>query len=249
MDRNSYILVKNYFTKEEGNMITKWADQMNTMKESKGDWMIYYEQNADNKKEKSRIENFSKFNPHIENFVNVRIKTFMEETIGKKLAFFKDKMNWKRPGGKGFLAHQDHPAWDDFPPSIYYSAAFFGDNCTIGNGCLQFVDNFSIKKIIDYDKEGTGKLIDEDKFEWKHVETTPRDLVIFNSFIPHRSESNMTENSRRIFYFTFNDKEEGDFFKAYLKEKRDKFPPPNERIEGKEYKTEGQKYNLANPIV
>ena len=40
------------------------------------------------------------------------------------MSLFKDKLNWKHPGGKGFKPHQDHPAWNDFNPDIFYSVAF-----------------------------------------------------------------------------------------------------------------------------
>lgn len=260
METNGYLLLKNFFSKTEARYIKNWANEMNEIEEEKGKWMIYFEDSPpleDNSKEgeskkRSRIENFSKYNPHIKNFVDTRIKNFVEKIIGEKVVLFKEKMNWKYPQGKGFLAHQDQPAWTDFPPSIYYTAAMFGDDTTIENGCLQFgsLDNEILKHdIIAYDVEGTGKLLNEDKIDWMHVQTTTRDLLIFNSFVPHRSDQNISDDSRRIFYFTFNLKKEGDYFDAYLKKKREELPPPIERQEGKEYKIIGSKYNLANPIV
>lgn len=247
MESNGYLLMKNFFTKKEAADIRKWASNMSEIKEEKGKWMIYYEQSQ----LRSRIENFCKYNPEINNFVNTKIKKFLELIVGEKVSLFKDKMNWKYPKGKGFLAHQDHPAWSDFPPSIYYTAAIFGDDSTIENGCLQFVclEQKIKNEIIDYDKDGSGKILDEEKMDWENIETTPRDLLIFNSFIPHRSGENMSDKSRRIFYFTFNLSKEGDFFEEYLKKKREEFPPPNERNPDKEYKVEGTKYNLANPII
>ena len=35
------------------------------------------------------------------------------------MILFKDKINWKMPGGKGFLAHQDYPTWNGYPDSFY----------------------------------------------------------------------------------------------------------------------------------
>lgn len=252
MNTNGYVLLKNFFSKPESRYIKNWANGMNEIKEEKGKWMIYFEDSSSNKeesKQRSRIENFSNYNPHIRNFIDIRIKNFVERLVGEEVVLFKEKMNWKYPQGKGFLAHQDHPAWTDFPPSIYYTAAMFGDDSTIENGCLQFVDGFNKKEIVAYDVDGTGKLLDEDKMVWEHVETTSRDLIVFNSFVPHRSDQNVSDVSRRIFYFTFNLKKEGDFFDKYLKKKREELPPPIERDPTKEYKIKGSKYNLANPIV
>jgi 2-aminoethylphosphonate dioxygenase len=244
MDSDGYILLKDFFSKLEARYIRNWANEMNEFKEEKGKWMIYFEDN----KLRSRIENFSNYNAHLKNFMNTRIKLKIEEIIGEKIILFKEKMNWKYPKGKGFLAHQDQPAWSDFPPSIYYTAAIFADDTTVENGCLQFVEGFNKKHIIAYDAEGSGKLLDEDKMNWEHVETTSRDLLIFNSFVPHRSDQNISDGSRRIFYFTYNLLKEGDYFDLYLKKKRKELPPPIERDPNKEYKIKGSKYNLANPI-
>ena len=72
--------------------------------------------------------------------------------------------------------------------------------------------------LLSYDKNTSGKISQEieDKLEWEKIETTPRDLVIFDSFVPHRSDKNTTNNSRRIFYFTYNLESEGDHFDLYL---------------------------------
>ena len=60
----------------------------------------------------------------------------------KDMFLFKDKINWKMPGGGGFEPHQDHPAWDDFKSDIF-GIANEADNSTIDKGCLQFADKES----------------------------------------------------------------------------------------------------------
>ena len=99
--------------------------------------------------------------------------------------------------------------------------------------------------MLSYDKNTSGKISQEieDKLEWEKIETTPRDLVIFDSYVPRRSDKN-ANNSRRIFYFTYN--LESDYFDLYLSKKRLEFPPDIEREEGKEYKSIGNKYNCIN---
>ena len=60
---------------------------------------------------------------------------------------------------------------------------------------------------------------------------------MFNSFVPHKSDNNNSENSRRIMYLTFNNKSEGDYYENYNKNKRKYFPPNKDN-----------KYNLGNPM-
>ncbi len=272
MDSN-LILLKDYLSESEGKRVTSWADQMEEWLEMKGKWMIYneivgvgpskmpkstYVKGSSSSKEdkggeksmRARIENFVPYHPELEEFLNHNIKPLLEEKIGKKVNLFKDKINWKRPGGQGFAPHQDHPAWTDFPPSIFYTVAIFADDSTSENGCLEFVE--SSKKICDifpYYENGNGGLEGADFFNWKSYPTTPRDVLIFDSFVPHRSGPNKTVGSRRIFYFTFNLAKEGDYFTDYVEKKRQELPPNIEREKGKDYKILGSKYNLANPFV
>ena len=42
-----------------------------------------------------------------------------------------------------------------------------------------------------------------------------RICTIFNSFVPHKSDKNISNEARRLMYLTFNNKEEGDFHQEY----------------------------------
>lgn len=246
MNQNGFVKLTNFFTQEEADTITSWGNQFNDIKEEKGKWMIYYESNGN----RSRIEYFLPFIKEIKDFVDTKLTPLLEGTIGCKMNLFKDKMNWKQGKGKGFRAHQDHPAWSDFPVERFYSIALFPDASTIDNGCLQFVENKNNELLphdLDENGKGSGDLLNPEQFDWNHIETTPRDILIFDSYAPHRSDDNITDSSRRIFYFTYNPEETGDFYDSYNNKKRTDFPPENER-EGKEYNGD-TKYNLANPLV
>ena len=246
LDKDGLLLLKNFFTEEESNKIIEFADELENYPEEKGKWMIYFE----NGKKKSRIENFLNYNSELKNFVQNKIHTNIENIIESKLNLFKEKLNWKYGGGDGFKSHQDHPAFNDFPCKIFYNVAIFANNSTKENGCLEFSKGNYKYNILNYESNNSGKISQEieNKLKWEKIETTPRDLVIFDSFVPHRSDKNYTKNSRRIFYFTYNLKEEGDFHNCYIIKKRMEFPPDIEREKGKNYNSLGNKYNLANPL-
>lgn len=265
---SNFVLLKDYLSESEGKRVTSWADQMDEWLEMKGKWMIYNEKvphspssllvkgeggsQQEGKLMRARIENFVPYHPELEEFLNHTLKPLLEGKIGENVNLFKDKMNWKRPGGQGFAPHQDHPAWTDFPPSIFWTVAIFGDTSTPENGCLEFADLSSgekLAKVLPYYENGNGGLEGADSFDWKSYPTTPRDVIIFDSFAPHRSGPNRTNGSRRIFYFTFNLAKEGHYYTDYIEKKRQELPPDIEREEGKDYKILGSKYNLANPIV
>jgi len=54
--------------------------------------------------------------------------------------------------------------------------------------------------------------------------------------------------SRRIYYFTYNKKSEGNHRLGYFDKKRELFPQDADKIPGKDYSLLGAKYNLGNPI-
>lgn len=248
--RDGYLLLRNFFSVRESNNIKKIANELETFPEQEGKWMIYFEKNGHQNKKRARIENIINYHPELKEIVDYKITPTLEYVYQKPMNLFKDKMNWKKPFGQGFRAHQDQPAWNDFPPERFVSAAIFGDKTTIKNGCLEFSPKNHINGILDSKENLPGELTKEkeETLMWEAIETTSQDLLIFDSFAPHRSKSNKTDSSRRIFYFTYNCVEEGDFYQEYIKKKREFLPPDIERVEGKKYEILGTKYNLANPI-
>lgn len=240
-----FVLIKDFFTQEEADDIVRWAGELEEFPEMPQKWMIYFESG----KTKSRIENILDYHYQLNSFVDNRVTPTLNSVYGSEMNIFKDKMNWKLGHSKGFKAHQDQPAWSDFPPKRFVSVALFADNTTVENGCLEFVEGKHQDGLYGHNIDNKGELDPEveKKLDWKFVTTTPRDILIFDSFAPHRSGDNTTDNCRRIFYFTYNKKEEGSFYYDYIKRKRVEFPPDIERIPGVDYK--GGRYNLANPIL
>lgn len=240
------VYIKDFFTIKESEQIVKFKNSLDMLKAEKGKWMIYYENDGE-KEYKSRIENFINFLPEIKQFLKCKVEPFLKKLCETDIVLFKDKINWKLPGGKSFKAHQDHAAWNDFNITRFYSVALFGNNSTIENGCLEMVRGNNNKGL--FSKDGLISNSLEESFDWTYLETTPRDLVIFDSFIPHRSACNNTNNSRNIFYFTYNKSSEGDYYKEYNQKKRIHFPPKNERDPNINYCQLNNKYNLGNPII
>ena len=247
-NRDGYIHIKNFFSEQEGFMIQNIIDDLYKYPEIPGNYMKYYER-TNNGRQLSRMEYFIKYNEDVKNLFKNKVNPFINTLCIDSMVLFKDKVNWKLSGGNGFKAHQDYPAWSDFPPKYFLTVAMFGDQCTLENGCLQMVQGKHKEGILanTYDKGGG---INDDIVEsltWKPVLSGIRDLVVFDSYTPHKSEANTTDKSRRIFYFTFNREREGFHYEDYFKKKREMLPPDIEKDNTKVY-NQNSKYNLANPI-
>jgi ectoine hydroxylase-related dioxygenase (phytanoyl-CoA dioxygenase family) len=65
--------------------------------------------------------------------------------------------------------------------------------------------------------------------------TEPGDVVLFDCYVPHRSEDNLTDEPRRALYVTYNRASDGDHRVTYFADKRKSFPPDIEREPGETY--------------
>ena len=123
------------------------------------------------------------------------------------------------------------------------------DNMTIENGCLYMASGHGRNKEI-YHNQSNNKINKEliEKWTWKPIVCKKGDVLVFDAFVPHFSEVNKTNKSRRIYYFTYNKKSEGNHRLGYFDKKRELFPQDADKIPGKDYSLLGAKYNLGNPI-
>lgn len=244
---NGMVLLNNYFNNVERNMVINWANYLQNLPETKNKWMTYNETNTN---AKTRMEYFVKYHKPVYDFVHYGLTPLVNNISGENMVLFKDKINWKLPNTKGFAAHQDHLAWNNFSNKKFITVALFADDTNEDNGCLEFVENKHNEGIFEHDLETTGALSKdiEKSFDWKPVNTTTYDVLLFDSYIPHRSGPNISDMSRRIFYFTYSNLEDGDLYEEYNRIKRLEFPPVIERDPSKEYNNLGTRFNLANPI-
>ena len=160
----------------------------------------------------------------------------------QKVVLFKDKCNLKSPGGGAFSAHQDIPAYIDFGPKIHITAAVFLDAATAENGALQMATNYmnlegegvefidtplgSYPLLATYQGgSNNGRIVQhlEDQLQWQAVYAQAGDIVLFNSYIPHRSAVNLSNATRRAFFFTFNLLTDGELYETYYQSKRADF--------------------------
>ena len=180
----------------------------------------------------SRMEDIEPFHTGFSQlFTTDKMQGCVSELFGKEAVLFKDKINFKMPGGDGFKAHQDVQAgWDRYA-SLHITALVSIDASTLENGCLQLAPGHHKQGFIGE----SWKPLQEDALEYISVPAKPGDAVFFDSFAPHRSEPNRTNSARRVLYVTYNRLSEGDHRRQYYIDKRKSYPPDCEREPDKEY--------------
>jgi hypothetical protein len=216
--------------------IARWTDDVVAAPEVPGRHMVYYEDDrrAPGQRIVSRIENFCPFFPVFDEFLNTApALNCIGQLLGEPAVMFKDKINFKLPGGDGFKAHQDVQAGWDAYGSLHITLLITIDEATVENGCLEIAPGMHDKGLLG---DMWKPLQDPDpRIHYQTYPTAPGDVIFFDSYIPHRSQPNLTNEQRRILYMTYGKASEGDHRAAYYADKRKNYPPDCERDPNKEY--------------
>jgi ectoine hydroxylase-related dioxygenase (phytanoyl-CoA dioxygenase family) len=234
--RDGYLVVRGMYSPEEVDEISRWTGEVAAYPEVPGKYMMYFEQSrVDGSRILCRIENFV---PYHEGFAKLivarRMQQAVSELFGEEAVLFKDKINFKLPGGDGFKEHQDVQAgWDDFA-DLHITAMIAIDETNEANGSLEMIAGMHRQGVLG---SMWAPLTDEDTRHARYVPVhcRPGDAVFFDSYAPHRSQPNRTGQARRVLYITYNKASQGDSRSKYYADKRRNYPPDIERDPDREY--------------
>ena len=231
---SGYLVVPGLYSPAEMEEITAWTDAVADSPETPGKQMMYFEDSLTEagKRILCRVENFSPWHDGFRRmFTECRMQKICSQLLQDDAVLFKEKINFKLPGGDGFKAHQDVQAgWDQYA-ALHVTGLLSIDPCTMENGCLEIASGMHKKGLL-----GTHwKPLEENALDYRPIPTRPGDAIFFDSFSPHRSAPNRTAHPRRVLYITWNKAQEGDHRVRYYAEKRAQYPPDCEREQGRDY--------------
>jgi len=255
--KNGYLWVKNFFSPDQVSLLQFWADRVNKEAQSTlwlsqttgrplqeiaqdipGSLIIVPE--ASDPLLVCRTEDMLTCYPDLLHFIEGTLTFYLGQIFDEPYVLFKDKLNFKWPGGGAFPPHQDFPAYELFGPREHITAMVFIDPATLENGCLQVAQNwketFADAPLLDPEELKAGRAVLPyivggkghgtiqaqyvEKINWLPLIASPGDLVLISSFIPHYSEPNHSDHPRRAMLFTHNRLSEGEHRKAYYHMKR-----------------------------
>ena len=130
---------------------------------------------------------------------------------------YKEKINYKLPGGAGYAPHQDAPAYRFVETHVSCMVAV--DDALVGNGCLEVVSRRH-QDVLPMDEAGCIRADVAESLDWAPVEVRAGETLWFHSRTPHRSGPNLGLTPRRALYPTYNALSEGDLREAYYEQKR-----------------------------
>lgn len=141
-----------------------------------------------------RTENVTACHPGIASLVDGELRALADGWLRTASAAFKDKLNYKQPGGAGFGPHQDVLAYPGARRVVSILLAV--DECSIDSGCLWVADGGG--QVLPTDARGVIVADVAAALDWAPAELAPGDAVCIDGLAPHRSDANHTSHPRRV---------------------------------------------------
>jgi ectoine hydroxylase-related dioxygenase (phytanoyl-CoA dioxygenase family) len=232
--RDGYVVVPGAFDESDAATIERWTREVTSLPEEPGKhWVFHEDSSTDGHDLINRIEYIARFHEGYAHLTKI-LSAPTAQLLGEGAVLFKEKINFKMPGGGGFEPHQDSQAgWEDYARN-FINVMVCIDEATIVNGCLELAPGQHRRGLM----RGMEPLTEDDIKDMNFIAhpTKPGDIALFDAYTPHRSEPNPTGTSRRMYFATYNRASEGNHIEQYYADKRRNYPPDIERVAGRDYK-------------
>ncbi|KAL9066621.1 MAG: hypothetical protein Q9161_007451 [Pseudevernia consocians] len=248
---NGYLVLHNLLTPSETKNLQKWAQEVHDLPRTpEVPWMPYEEVNSTGARVLCRTENFA---PHHAGFNNLlrgpRILSILNHLAGEPMLLFKEKINYKFSGSGGFAPHLDSTAYTHIRKIKHLTILLAVDAATMENGGLEVVSG---SHEMDVPINGKDNCIEPEWVAgatWTPCELQAGEMLVFGSYLAHRSGANKSSRDRRAVYATYNCKAEGDLHEEYYRDRAKEWPATHMRKEGKEYATGALRYGFGSPML
>jgi len=224
--RDGCLLVPNLLTHLgiSPSQLAGWVSEVSSWPKGDRSWLHHYELAQAGKGERvlCRTENFLDFHPSLGGLCQGPLLDAVSQLFGEQASLFKEKINYKPPGGAGFAAHQDTPAYIGMGTE-HVSVMLAIDPAPRESGCLQVAKGvWGPHSGVPLTPTGCVQPDAEAAMSFEHIEAKPGDVLFFSGWIPHRSDANASPNPRRAAFITFNRAREGHLRAAYYAAKHEK---------------------------
>lgn len=194
----------------------------------------------------ARSERFVDDHDRLDGFVRRgRVASVVAGLLGEPAVLFKEKVNYKHPGGGGFAPHQDATAYRFVDHHV--SALVAIDPATADSGCLWFAPGHDQGQLAT-DVRGRIEEAVAALLPWEPVELEPGDVVLFDSYAPHRSGTNGSTRSRWALYLTYNAVSRGDHRQLYYEDKGREFAREGGDFDGERVRISVSDDFLGRPV-
>lgn len=216
-----FLRVPGFLSETERVDLQRWVEEVAAWPDNDDAWMHHREHTPAGPR-LSRSENFVPYHDGMRALLTEgRLVDMVGELLGESAVLYKEKINYKYPGGGGYAAHQDAPAYEFV--DLHITCLLAVDDATPENGCLFFAPGRHVDGLLELDEVGCIDPAVATTLTWEPAELAAGDALFFSSYAPHHSPPNETDTPRRAVYLTYNALAEGDLHDAYYRDKRAAF--------------------------
>lgn len=188
-----------------------------------GEPMYFFEETPDGARRLIRAERIWEALPTLsQGPVGEALFEIARSYFGTEAKIFKDKVNIRHAGSKGYAPHQDSAAgWDAFAQR-FLSIGLFLNPSTPERGGFEVVDKAHRLGRLDNDK---GKMSMElfNSFRPYGIEADAGDIILLDSEAPHRTYDNTSSHDSLHLLVTFAADPKIDLRTAYYEKKASEF--------------------------
>jgi predicted HD phosphohydrolase len=219
-NENGYLKVSNLLSYENilPGDVSDWVNEISNWPKTENKWLLHWELTQNNEKQMCRAENFVDYHAGMKAVCMDSLLPVVGQLFNETAVLFKEKINYKLPGGAGFSAHQDSPAYIGLA-NDHISVMIAVDAANESNGGLELAGGVWKDGQVPLDEKGVITPEAESKMEFKSVSCVPGDVLFFGGFTPHRSGPNLSTAARRAIFLTYNPLSQGNHKEAYYNAK------------------------------
>jgi hypothetical protein len=200
--------------------LQQWVDDIAGWPDDGDGWMHHREM-TDHGPELCRSENLIPYHAGLRALLTTgSLLDTASALVGEQAVLYKEKVNYKLPGGAGYSPHQDAPAYRFVERHVSCMVAV--DDATVENGCLEVVSGRH-HRLLPMDERGCIRADVVDALDWVPVPAAAGQTLWFHSRTPHRSGPNRSATARRALYPTYNALSEGNLRDTYYRDKLAEF--------------------------
>jgi hypothetical protein len=194
-----------------------WALEIEAWPSGSHVWGHYAEQTALGPRI-CRTENVSACHAGVASLVTGVMHATASEALSDTAVAFKDKLNYKQPGGAGYGVHQDKVAYPGAGRVASILVAI--DDCTVESGCLWLANG--VNEVLPVDDRGVVRDDVASGLAWFPAELAAGDAVVIHGLAPHYSQANSSDAPRRVFIASYAPASEGYDRTHYYGARRDR---------------------------
>jgi hypothetical protein len=141
-----------------------------------------------------RTENVSACHAGFAMLAGGALENLARSVLGVEVVCFKDKINYKQPGGAGFSPHQDLAAYPGATRVVSILVAI--DECSEASGCVWFASG--VDELLATDDRGVVVPEVVSGLTWSPADLAPGDALCIGGLTPHYSGANTSPYPRRV---------------------------------------------------